>query len=207
MRALQFRRYSLFHCSDFIHIPTPGLTRYEEIVQLMNHGQRPNRIAAFAAEKINIQQLQDASETFGRHNRRLTLVSDQQAALRGYNGPSELNFAIAETTAELTVGDYEALILLEGAPLLETSAHALTKLFVEAGKPVIALRGSAALLSDHTNAPIADTAAAAAILGGNLYVNADEDCDLKIIEAVASHLLATNGGAAPETKRRAGGRF
>jgi putative intracellular protease/amidase len=173
----------------------------------MNHGQRPNRIAAFAAEKVNIQQLQDASETFGRSNRRLTLVSDQQAALRGYNGPSELNFAITETTAELDASEYEALVLLEGAMLLDASAHALIKLFLAADKPVIALTGSAALLADHTTTALDAPESAAAILGGNLYVNADEDCDLKIVEAIAKHLLATNGGAAPETKRRAGGRF
>ena len=115
--------------------------------RLMKHGPRPSRVAAFVAESVNVQQLQTANDALARHNRRAVLVSGQQALLRGKNGGTEINFAVAETVADIDEARYDALILLEDAATQKESATALAKLFSEKGKPVIALTGSASVIA------------------------------------------------------------
>lgn len=154
----------------------------------MRHNTRPRRVAAFVAETVNVRQLQTASEALQRHNRRAVLVSDQHALLRGFNGSAEINFAVAETTADLDVGAYDALVLMEGADKLAESATALAERFKSAGKPVIALTGSAGLLSAMSGNAAPSETTASAIVDGRLYEAADADADWKILDAVTQKL-------------------
>lgn len=165
----------------------------------MRHTHRPRRVAAFVAESVNVRQLQTASEALQRHNRRAVLVSDQHALLRGYNGSAEINFAVAETTDETEPNAYDALVLMEGADKLSSSATKLAKLFGDAGKPVIALTGSAPLLSKisgQDTSPGENTASA--MLEGELYEVTDDDADWKILDAIAEKLTAHQDARQPE---------
>ena len=157
----------------------------------MRHNNRPRRVAAFVAETVNVRQLQSASDALQRHNRRAVLVSDQHALLRGFNGSAEINFAVAETTDELKIGDYDALVLLDGAGRLDKSATALAERFRDAGKPVIALSGSAALISAMVGNTAAGDGTASALLDGQLYEVTDADADWKILDAVSQRLEAS----------------
>lgn len=154
----------------------------------MRHSHRPRRVAAFVAESVNVQQLQTATEALNRTNRRAVLVSDQHALLRGYNGTAEINFAVAETTTDLATDDYDALVLLEGADKRADNATTLAQRFIDAGKPVIALTGSAALLSTLSKTEPAGAETASAIVDGQLYASTDSDADWKIITAIADKL-------------------
>ncbi len=156
----------------------------------MRHRQSPSRIATFVAETVNIRQMQTTTEALQRHNRRAVLVSDQHALLRGFNGPAELNFAIAELTADVDPAAHDALVLMDGADKLAASATALAQRFLDAGKPVVALSGAAGLVSTlvGNDAPSADTASA--IIDGQLYQVADEDADWKLLTAVSERLDA-----------------
>lgn len=157
----------------------------------MRHSHRPRRVATFVAESVNVRQLQTASEALQRHNRRAVLVSDQHALLRGYNGSAEINFAVAETTENIEPNAYDALVLMEGAAKLAPSATKLAKRFGDAGKPVVALTGSAALLSEisgNNTGPGEDTASA--IVEGELYEVTDDDADWKILDAISEKLKA-----------------
>lgn len=165
----------------------------------MRHTHRPRRVAAFVAESVNVRQLQTASEALQRHNRRAVLVSDQHALLRGYNGSAEINFAVAETTDETEPNAYDALVLMEGADKLSSSATKLAKRFGDAGKPVIALTGSAPLLSEisgQDTSPGANTASA--MLEGELYEVTDDDADWKLLDAIAEKLTAHQEAQQPE---------
>jgi len=165
----------------------------------MRHTHRPRRVAAFVAESVNVRQLQTASEALQRHNRRAVLVSDQHALLRGYNGSAEINFAVAETTDETEPNAYDALVLMEGADKLSSSATKLAKRFGDAGKPVIALTGSAPLLSEisgQDTSPGEKTASA--MLEGELYEVTDDDADWKILDAIAEKLTAHQDARQPE---------
>ena len=165
----------------------------------MRHTHRPRRVAAFVAESVNVRQLQTTSEALQRHNRRAVLVSDQHALLRGYNGSAEINFAVAETTDETEPNAYDALVLMEGADKLSSSATKLAKRFSDAGKPVIALSGSAPLLSEisgQDTSPGANTASA--LLEGELYEVTDDDADWKLLDAIAEKLTAHQDARQPE---------
>lgn len=165
----------------------------------MRHTHRPRRVAAFVAESVNIRQLQTVSDLLQRHNRRAVLVSDQHALLRGFNGSAEINFAVAETTDNIEPNAYDALVLMEGADKRDESATALAKRFGEAGKPVIALTGSAALLSalsGQDTAPGETTASA--IVDGKLYEVTDNDADWKIVEAISDKMTADQTARQPE---------
>ena len=156
----------------------------------MRHRQSPTRVATFVAEAVNIRQMQTTTEALQRNNRRAVLVSDQHALLRGFNGPAELNFAIAELTAEVDPATHEALVLMDGSDKLDASASDLAKRFMDAGKPVIALSGAAGLVSAlvGNDAPSADTASA--LIDGQLYQVTDEDADWKLLTAVSERLDA-----------------
>ena len=156
----------------------------------MRHRQSPTRVATFVAEAVNVRQMQTTTEAVQRQNRRAVLVSDQHALLRGFNGPAELNFAIAELTEQVDPQTHDALILLEGSDKLAKSATALAQRFADAGKPVIALSGSAGLISAlvGNDAPSDDTASA--LVDGQLYQVTDEDADWKLITAVSERLDA-----------------
>ena len=169
------------------------------MINYMRHTHRPRRVAAFVAESVNVHQLQTASEALQRHNRRAVLVSDQHALLRGYNGSAEINFAVAETTDEIEPNAYDALVLMEGAAKLPNSATKLAKQFGDAGKPVVALTGSAPLLSDISGQDTApgDTTASA-IVDGELYEVTDSDADWKILDAIAEKLKALQETRQPE---------
>ncbi len=169
----------------------------------MRHRERPRRVAAFVAESVNIQQMQSATEALHRHNRRAVLVSDQHALLRGYNGNAEINFAVAQTTEDTDPSDYDALILLDGASRLKPSAVELSRRFGDAGKPVVALSGSADLLAGMAGTDAPGDEAAAAMIDGTLYQSADDDCDWKILDAVGSRLQGGPGDDAAPQKRRA----
>ena len=162
----------------------------------MKHGPRPSRVAAFVAESVNVQQLQTATDALARHNRRAVLVSGQPALLRGKNGTTEINFAVAETVANIDENAYDALVLLEDAVTLSESAMALAKLFVAKGKPVIGLTGTAAIIAElaGTDAPAGTTSAA--YVDGHLYASDDVDGDWKIIDAVAGRMQREAASAA-----------
>lgn len=165
----------------------------------MRHTHRPRRVAAFVAESVNVRQLQTASEALQRHNRRAVLVSDQHALLRGFNGSAEINFAVAETTDEIEPTAYDALVLMEGAAKLSDSATKLARLFGDAGRPVIALTGSASLLSEMSGQDTAPgETTASAIVDGELYEVTDNDADWKILEAITEKLSAHQDAPQPE---------
>ncbi|RKR03835.1 DJ-1/PfpI family protein [Maricaulis maris] len=155
---------------------------------MMKHGPRPTRVAAFVAETVNVQQMQTATDALARHNRRLVLVSGQQALLRGKNGGTEINFAVAETVADIDESAYDALVLLEDAVTQADSASALAKLFADKGKPVIALSGSATIIAAMAGTATPTDTTAAALIDGNLYASDDADSDWKIIDAVAGRM-------------------
>ncbi len=154
----------------------------------MKHGHRPSRVAAFVAESVNVQQLQTATDALARHNRRAVLVSGQQSLLRGKNGTAEINFAVAETVADIDERGYDALVLLEDAATQSDSATALSKLFADKGKPVIALRGSASIVAAMAGAGAQSDSTSAALIDGQLYASDDDDSDWKIIDAVAGRM-------------------
>ncbi|WP_300544612.1 DJ-1/PfpI family protein [Maricaulis sp.] len=154
----------------------------------MRHSHRPRRVAAFVAETVNVRQLQTASEALQRHHRRAVLVSDQHALLRGFNGSAEINFAVAETTGDIDPAAHDALVLMDGASRLADSASGLAKRFMEAGKPVVALTGSAGLLSALQGHDVPSGTTASAIVEGQLYEVADSDADWKILDAIAGKL-------------------
>jgi len=159
-----------------------------ENTRLMKHGPRPSRVAAFVAESVNVQQLQTANDALARHNRRAVLVSGQQALLRGKNGGTEINFAVAETVADIDEAKYDALVLLEDAGTQAESATALAKLFAGKGKPVIALTGSAAIIATLAGTDTPSAATSAALIDGHLYASDEADCEWKIIDAVIGRL-------------------
>ncbi|WP_203291759.1 hypothetical protein [Maricaulis parjimensis] len=159
----------------------------------MRHRHRPSRVATFVAEAVNVRQMQTTTEALQRSNRRAVLVSDQHALLRGYNGQAELNFAVAEQTENVDPAGHDALILMEGAAKLADSASGLARRFMEAGKPVIALTGSAGIISAlvGNDAPAEQTASA--LVNGQLYQITDEDADWKILNAIGERLDAERG--------------
>jgi hypothetical protein len=149
---------------------------------------RPTRVATFVAEAVNVAQMQTTTEALQRHNRRAVLISEEQALLRGTNGSSELNFAVATRSDDVEPSGYDALVLMQGADNQADTALALAKQFQAAGKPVIALTGSAGLVSSLVgNTPASETTASA-IVDGQLYEVSESDADWMILNAVNDRL-------------------